>query len=64
MSFENELLEIRHRKIRELEELGFTAYPRKYGFSHSLDEIVSKYADVTGEDLAVQKPGVRVWAGP
>jgi lysyl-tRNA synthetase class 2 len=60
MSFENELLELRHRKIRELEELGFPAYPRKYAFSHTLDEIVSKYADVTGEDLAVQKPAVRV----
>ena len=60
MSFENELLEQRHRKIRQLEELGFTAYPRKFAFTHTLDEIAGRYAGATAEELAAARVGVRV----
>ena len=60
MSFERELVEQRYRKIKELERLGYAAYPRKYAFSHTLDAVASQYEGSSGEDLAQAKPAVRV----
>jgi len=60
MSFESELLDQRYRKIRELEEMGFVAYPRKYPFSHTVDESVRTFSAKTAEELATEKPAVRI----
>ncbi len=60
MSFELELLEQRYRKIRELQDLGYTAYPRKYAYTHTLDAIVKKFGAASGDELAASKPAVRV----
>ncbi len=60
MSFENELLAQRHARIREIEALGFTAYPRKYAFTHTLGDILAKYSGATAEELAAARVGVRV----
>ncbi|HYM11542.1 MAG TPA: lysine--tRNA ligase [Bryobacterales bacterium] len=60
MSFEHELLEQRYQKIRQLEELGFTVYPRKFAFTHALGEIVSQYGQATAEELAAARVGVKV----
>ena len=55
MSFEYELLEQRYRKIRELEELGFTAYPHKYSFTQTLGSILKQYGNAAGEQLAAAR---------
>jgi lysyl-tRNA synthetase class 2 len=60
LSFENELLEQRYQKIRQLEELGFTAYPRKFAYTHTLGEIWKQYGSASAEDLAAKRVGVRV----
>jgi lysyl-tRNA synthetase class 2 len=60
MSFEHELLEQRYRKIRELEQMGYAAYPRKYAYTHTLDDVVKKYGSASSEELAAEKPLVRV----
>ena len=60
MSFEEELLGQRYQKIRQLEELGFTPYPRKYAFSHTLGDIIKQYNSATAEELAAARVGVRV----
>ena len=60
MSLEDQLFEQRYRKIRDLEALGFTAYPKKYPFTHLLPALRSEYDAVDGEKLAEQKVQVRV----
>src|SRR5262245_37869897 len=60
MSFENELLAQRHARIREIEALGFEAYPRKYAFTHTLGEILSKYSNSTGDELAAARVTVKI----
>jgi len=60
LSFENELLEQRYLKIRQLEDLGFTAYPRKFSYSHTLGEILKQYGSATAEELSAARVGVRV----
>jgi lysyl-tRNA synthetase class 2 len=60
LSFENELLAQRYQKIRQLEELGFTAYPHKFAFTHTLGDILSRYGAATAEELAAARVHVRV----
>ena len=60
MSFEHELLAQRHKKIRQIEELGFAAYPHKFDFTHSLGEIRARYDAATADELAASRVGVRV----
>ena len=60
MSFEHELLEQRYQKIRQLEELGFAAYPRKYAYTHTLGEIRQRYDHAGSEELAAARVGVCV----
>ena len=60
MSFEHELLEQRYHKIRDIEELGFPAYPRKFVFTHTLGEILKRYSGATAEHVAAARVGVRV----
>jgi lysyl-tRNA synthetase, class II len=60
LSLEQSLLEQRANRIREIEQLGFHPYGRRFDFSHTLDEVVSRYASETGEALESSKPPVRV----
>jgi len=60
LSFEHELLEQRYQKIRQLEELGFPAYPRKYAYTHTLGEVVARYQAASGEELAAARTQVRI----
>jgi lysyl-tRNA synthetase class 2 len=60
LSFEHELLAQRYAKIREIEALGFTAYPRKYVFTHTLGEIAGRFGGATAEELAAKRVDVRV----
>ena len=60
MSLEDQLFEQRYRKIREVEELGFAPYPRKFAYTHTIAEIVHGYNQVSGEQLETEKVAVRV----
>ena len=51
MSSEDRLFEQRYQKIRDIEALGFAAYPRKFAFSHTAREIHSAYGALDGEQL-------------
>ena len=51
MSLEDRLFEQRYQKIRDIEALGFEAYPRKFTFSHTAREIHSTYGALDGEQL-------------
>ncbi len=60
MSLEDQLFQQRYEKIRQIEALGFEAYPRKYGYSHTLAQVRAEYEGQTGEELEESKPAVRV----
>ena len=51
MSSEDRLFEQRYQKIRDIEALGFAAYPRNFAFSHTAREIHSTYGALDGEQL-------------
>ena len=60
MSLEDQLFEQRYNKIREIEALGFTAYPRKFAYTHTAAEIHREYGALDGEELEEKKSLVRV----
>ena len=51
MSLEDDLLEQRLRRIREIEALGFRGYGQRFEFTHSVPGIVSEYSAKTAEEL-------------
>ena len=52
MSLEDELLQQRWARIREIESLGFHAYGRKYDFTHTVPQILHEYGSKTAEELS------------
>jgi lysyl-tRNA synthetase, class II len=60
LSLEDQLFEQRYHKIREIEALGFAAYPRKFAYTHTLAQILAEYGEVSGEQLETTKVAVRV----
>ncbi len=51
MSLEDDLLEQRLRRIREIEALGFRPYGQRFDFTHSIPQIVTEYSAKTAEEL-------------
>jgi len=52
LSLEDDLLEQRLRRIREIEALGFRAYGQRFDFTHTVPAILAEYAAKTAEELA------------
>ncbi len=57
MSLEDDLLEQRLRRIREIEALGFRAYGQRFEFTHTIPDIVAEYLPLAAEQL---EPAVTV----
>ena len=57
MSLEDDLLEQRLRRIREIEALGFRAYGQRFEFTHTIPDIVAEYSPLAAEQL---EPAVTV----
>jgi lysyl-tRNA synthetase class 2 len=51
LSLEDDLLEQRLRRIREIEALGFRAYGQRFESTHTIPEIVADYSSKTAEEL-------------
>src|SRR5438046_1137728 len=60
VSFEQELLEQRRAKLEKIKSLGFAAYPHQFAFSHTLEQVADAFSSKTAEELAQEKPSVRV----
>ncbi|MBI4441866.1 MAG: lysine--tRNA ligase [Acidobacteria bacterium] len=60
MSFDRELFEQRREKLRRIQALGYAAYPHRFGFSHTIDQILANYTAKTTEELTQDKPPVQV----
>jgi len=57
LSLEDDLLEQRLARIRELEALGYRPYGNRFEFTHTIPEILAQYSSKTAEEL---NPQVRV----
>ncbi len=51
MSLEQELLQQRLKRIRDIEALGFSAYGRRFDFTHTIPEVIAGYFSKTAEEL-------------
>jgi lysyl-tRNA synthetase, class II len=51
LSLEDDLLEQRLHRIREIEALGFRAYGQRFEFTHTIPQIVADYSSKTAEEL-------------
>ena len=52
MSLEDELLQQRLARIREIEALGFRPYGQRFEFTHTIPAILAEYGAKTAEELA------------
>jgi lysyl-tRNA synthetase class 2 len=52
LSLEDDLLEQRLRRIREIEALGFRGYGQRFEFTHTIPGILAEYGSKTAEELA------------
>lgn len=50
----------REKKLKAIVGLGFEPYPRKFGFSHTIPQILGQYSAQTAEELASNKVPVKV----
>jgi len=51
LSLEQELLEQRLKRIREIEALGFRPYGARYDYTHTIPRILAEYGSKTAEEL-------------
>jgi lysyl-tRNA synthetase class 2 len=51
LSLEDDLLEQRLRRIREIEALGFRGYGQRFEFTHTIPDILTGYSAKTAEEL-------------
>lgn len=50
----------RQKKLRAIADLGIELYPRKFGFTHTLPQILAEYSSRTADELVARKPSVRI----
>ena len=60
MALDENIYEIRREKLKKIEALGHPAYPRKYNYSHSVQQILAEYSGQTTEELEAPRVTVRV----
>jgi lysyl-tRNA synthetase class 2 len=60
LALDENIYEIRREKLKKIEALGQPAYPRKYNFSHTVQQILAEYGGQTAEELESPRVTVRV----
>jgi len=60
LGLDENIYELRREKLKKIEALGQQAYPRKYEFTHTVDQIVTDYSARTAEELEKERVNVRV----
>ncbi|MFP5234739.1 MAG: lysine--tRNA ligase [Acidobacteriota bacterium] len=58
--FERKLFTERQEKLKKIEELGQTAYPNQFVFSHTVAQIRAQWGEAAGETLEADKPQVAI----
>ncbi|MGO9088265.1 MAG: lysine--tRNA ligase [Candidatus Sulfotelmatobacter sp.] len=60
MALDDHIYNLRREKLKQIEALGQQAYPRKYEFTHTVEQILAEYSPKTAEDLEKTRVSVRV----
>ncbi len=60
MALDEKIYELRREKLKQIEALGQPTYRSKYEFTHTVEEILAKYTEKTGEELEKERVNVRV----
>ncbi len=60
MALDEQIYELRREKLKAIEALGQQAYPRKYEFTHTFEQILAEYTAKNAEDLEKSRVDVRV----
>ena len=60
MGLDDEIYKLRREKLKQIEALGQATYRSKYEFTHTLEEILAKYSEKSGEELEKERVNVRV----
>jgi lysyl-tRNA synthetase, class II len=57
-----DLVQQRQKKLKDIADLGYELYPRKWEFSHTLPQVLVQYSSQTAEELDAHRVPVRVAA--
>ncbi len=60
MSLEDDLIQGRTQRIREIEALGYKAYGHRFDFTHTIPDIVAAWSPKPAEELEASKPEARI----
>jgi lysyl-tRNA synthetase, class II len=60
LALDDKIYDLRREKLKQIEALGQATYRSKYEFTHTLEEILAKYTEKTGEELEKARVNVRV----
>jgi len=60
LALDENIYEVRREKLKKIEALGQSAYPRKFNFSHTIPQILGEYAGQTTDELESPRVTVRV----
>jgi lysyl-tRNA synthetase, class II len=60
LALDEKIYELRREKLKQIEALGQPAYPRKYEFTHTLEQILAEYSAKNAEELEKSRVTVRV----
>ena len=60
MALDDKIYQLRREKLKQIEALGQQAYPRKYEFTHTLEQVLNQYSGQTTEDLEKARVNLRV----
>ena len=60
MALDEQIYQLRREKLKQIEALGQEVYPRKYEFTHTIQQIRADYEKKTTEELDASRVKVRV----
>jgi lysyl-tRNA synthetase, class II len=60
LALDEKIYELRREKLKQIEALGQPTYRTKYEFTHTVEQILAKYTETSGEELEKERVNVRV----
>ncbi len=60
MALDENIYELRRKKLKQIEALGQETYPSRYDFTHTIPQVLADYSDKTAEQLENPRVTVRV----
>jgi lysyl-tRNA synthetase class 2 len=60
LALDDKIYDLRREKLKQIEALGQATYRSKYEFTHTVEQILAKYTEKTGEELDKERVNVRV----